>query len=506
MKRSVLRRLLARRLALGVFVLSVLLLAASFCLAGDLYVGAASVDITPDRPVLLQGQFHTRIATSAATPITANVIALEAREGEKPLDCAILVSIDICTVRPNTRDAIYGELAKIFPEFDSAQKLIIAATHTHTSLATSNDYTLPPGVDRSEVLMEDEAARFLGEKIAPAIKQAWDGRVRAQFTYGLGNAVIAFNRRSVYEDGSAVMYGPTERADFRKIEGMEDHDVGCCFFWDTEGKLLSMIVNPSCPSQEVEGTNEINADYWHPVREALKAKYGADVVIAGFCGAAGDLSPHARYRRSAIDRMTRLRGEDNLHEIARKIVAAVDEVYPVVEPEKSGDIPFSHSYFVADLPQQKVPKDLCDQFREEAEQLKVKLDADPSSGSKDLYVRYYWTKGVVDRWVAQQGVENPTFPVGVHVLRLGDLAICSNPFELYTDFGVQIKARARATQTIIIQLASQIAEGGEGYVPSQYAVQGGGYGAIPQSNSIGAEGGQLYAEKTIEAVNALFDE
>ncbi|MBQ2684055.1 MAG: hypothetical protein IJG02_09290, partial [Thermoguttaceae bacterium] len=94
MKRSVLRRLLARRLALGVFVLSVLLLAASFCLAGDLYVGAASVDITPDRPVLLQGQFHTRIATSAATPITANVIALEAREGEKPLDCAILVSID----------------------------------------------------------------------------------------------------------------------------------------------------------------------------------------------------------------------------------------------------------------------------------------------------------------------------------------------------------------------------------------------------------------------------
>ena len=506
MKRSVLRRLLARRLALGVFVLSVLLLAASFCLAGDLYVGAASVDITPDRPVLLQGQFHTRIATSAATPITANVIALEAREGEKPLDCAILVSIDICTVRPNTRDAIYGELAKIFPEFDSAQKLIIAATHTHTSLATSNDYTLPPGVDRSGVLMEDEAARFLGEKIAPAIKQAWDGRVRAQFTYGLGNAVIAFNRRSVYEDGSAVMYGPTERADFRKIEGMEDHDVGCCFFWDTEGKLLSMIVNPSCPAQEVESLSVINADYWHPVREALRAKYGDDVVIAGFTGAAGDLSPHVRYRQAAVDRMTRLRGEDNLHEIARKIVAAVDEVYPVVESHRESGPVFAHTYTVFDLPQQTLPRDVYEHYKKQMNDEKAACDNDRNHGAGYHYVNYLWSKGIVDRYDAQQGVENPVYPVDAHFLRLGDLAICTNPFELYTDFGVQIKARAQATQTIIIQLTAPLVEPDYCYVPSKYAVQGGGYGAIPETNNIGMEGGQIFADKSVEQINALFGE
>ena len=519
MKRSIPRAARTYAAEFGTF-LNILILGAFFASAipalagdsgnlgnpGDLYVGAATADITPDRPVLLQGQFNTRIARSAATPITANVIALEARDGQRPLDRVILVSIDVCTIRPNLRDAISGELAKIFPQFDAAKDLIIAATHTHTSVATSNDYTLPAGVDRSEILMEDDAARFLGEKIAPAIVRAWEGRVRAQFSYGLGNAVVAFNRRSVYADGSAVMYGPTNRSDFRKVEGMEDHDVGCCFFWDTEGKLLAMIVNPSCPSQEVEGLSVINADYWHPVREALHEKYGADVVIAGFCGAAGDLSPHVRYRNKAIDRMTRLRGEDNLHEIARKIVAAVDEVYPVVEPEKSGAVSFERGYFVADLPQQRVPAELCEKFRQEAAELKTKLDADANNGADNLYVNYYWTKGVVDRYEAQQGVENPTFPVGVHVLRLNDLAICTNPFELYTDFGVQIKARSKATQTIIIQLASQVAEGGEGYVPSQYATQGGGYGAIPQSNLIGAEGGQLYTEKTIEAINALFAE
>ena len=490
-----------------ILTLACVLCAAAAAHSAELYVGAASADITPDRPVLLQGQFCTRIAREAATPITANVIALEARDGEQPLGQIVLVSIDLCSIRLNTRAAIIAKLAEILPEFDAENNLLMAATHTHTSIASRvGAYTLPKGVDPSEVMMDAEAARFLADRIAPAIKRAWEGRVRGQFTYGLGNAVIAFNRRSVYENGEAVMYGPTNRADFRKIEGMEDYDVGCCFFWDSEGKLLAMIVNPSCPSQEVEGLSVVNADYWHPVREALKAKYGADVVIAGFCGAAGDLSPHVRYRNKAVDRMTRLRGEDNLHEIARKIVAAVDEVYPVVESEKSGEIPFEHNYLVLDLPQQKISAQLCEQFRQEAANLKAKLDSDDNNGVDGLYTSYHWTQGVVDRCEAQQGVENPTFPVPVHVLRLGDLAICSNPFELYTDYAVQIKARSKAVQTIIIQLTAPIDKGGQGYVPSRYAVQGGGYGAIPQSNSIGAEGGQLYTEKTIEAINALFAE
>ena len=32
------------------------------------------------------------------------------------------------------------------------------------------------------------------------------------------------------------------------------------------------------------------------------------------------------------------------------------------------------------------------------------------------------------------------------MLRLGDMVICTNQFELYTDFGVQMKARSKAVQ------------------------------------------------------------
>jgi hypothetical protein len=88
----------------------------------------------------------------------------------------------------------------------------------------------------------------------------------------------------------------------------------------------------------------------------------------------------------------------------------------------------------------------------------------------------------------------------LHVVRLGDVAIATNDFELYVDYGVQMKARSPAIQTFVIQLA------GEGtYLPTKRAVGGGGYGAVPQSNRVGPEGGQVLVEQTVEAIKSLWE-
>ena len=55
-------------------------------------------------------------------------------------------------------------------------------------------------------------------------------------TWGLGHAVVGQNRRAVYADGHAEMYGQTDQPSFRGIEGGEDHDVGTLFFWDRGGE------------------------------------------------------------------------------------------------------------------------------------------------------------------------------------------------------------------------------------------------------------------------------
>jgi hypothetical protein len=87
----------------------------------------------------------------------------------------------------------------------------------------------------------------------------------------------------------------------------------------------------------------------------------------------------------------------------------------------------------------------------------------------------------------------------LHVIRIGDIAIATNPFELFTDYAIQMKARSPAVQTFVIQLA-----GPGTYLPSGRAAQGGGYSAIAESNEVGPEGGQVLVEQTLQEMNALW--
>ena len=66
---------------------------------------------------------------------------------------------------------------------------------------------------------------FLVARLADAIAKAWNGLAPGSVTWGLGHDVVAYNRRAVYADGSARMYGATNVPEFRGIEGYEDHDV-----------------------------------------------------------------------------------------------------------------------------------------------------------------------------------------------------------------------------------------------------------------------------------------
>ena len=110
-----------------------------------------------------------------------------------------------------------------------------------------------------------------------------------------------------------------------------------------------------------------------------------------------------------------------------------------------------------------------------------------------------WHQRVVDQYERQQAGQEQPYLMELHVVRLGDVAIATNDFELYTDYGVAIQARSPATQTVVIQLA-----GGGTYLPTERAVRGGGYGAIPQSNRVGPPGGQVLVDRTVELIQSLW--
>ncbi|MBM3335577.1 hypothetical protein FJY63_13035, partial [Candidatus Sumerlaeota bacterium] len=180
-----------------------------------------------------------------------------------------------------------------------------------------------------------------------------------------------------------------------------------------------------------------------------------------------------------------------LEEIARRIVQGWDDAYEAARKDMRSDVALRHHVQKIELPYRKVTEAEVAAARKEA----AKYANDPAQTWN-----YRWNQDVVERYEKQQAGAEGTFKMELHVLRLGDVAIATNPFELYTDYGVQMKARSPAVQTFVVQLTA----GSGGYLPSERAVRGGGYGAVIQSSRIGPEGGQVLVERTLEAINAMW--
>ena len=91
-------------------------------------------------------------------------------------------------------------------------------------------------------------------------------------------------------------------------------------------------------------------------------------------------------------------------------------------------------------------------------------------------------------------------PVELHVVRFGDVAIVTNPFELFLDYGNQIRARSRAKQTFLIQLSC----GALGYLPTEKAEKGSHYSAYVSSGYVGHVGGEILVRESVERINKKF--
>jgi hypothetical protein len=295
------------------------------------------------------------------------------------------------------------------------------------------------------------------------------------------------------------MYGKTNVPEFRNLEGYEDHDINTLFFWDDADRLIGIAINVACPSQEVESRSTVNADFWHPVRQQLRKRYGSSLCVVAWNGASGDQSPHLMYRKAADERMRRLRGLSRLEEIARRIVAAVDEAYEAVRNDRHSDIPLIHKVEKVRLPMRLVTEDEYVEAKAAVEKAAAKIEQNPDAADQE-YRRKQWYQVTVDRYEQQKAEARPTHEVELHVVRIGDVAICTNPFELFTDYGIRIQARSKAVQTFVVQMV-----GGGSYLPTEKAVQGGHYSAIVHSSLVGPEGGTVLVDKTVNLIDSVWE-
>lgn len=480
--------------------------------------GWATVDITPNEPVNLRGQFHVRISEGVRDPITATAWALESDHGTAPTRM-VLVSCDLCGIPDELRDKVRSLSVERSAELEGVT-IVLNATHTHTGPEMRGDMREKmdtggmPGVGGIDLPVQDSGKTLedAAAKIAAAVVAAWRKRGPAMLAFGLGHAVVGYNRRVCYLDGSARMYGPVDDPQFSHIEGHEDHSVGVIGCWDPDGALRGVLVNVACPSQCSESEFMLSADYWHETRVRLRKRLGKDLFVLPQCAAAGDQAPRPMLCKAAEKRMRDLAGRNEREEIALRISNAVCDTLSVIEKQRdAAPVVVAGSGVVALTRRLLTPADLEEArrdavtWRETYERLRDDIEAHPERrGETRWYIeitkafrRMMWNEAVRVRFENER--RQPRIPVEVHVLRIGDLALATNPFELYLDFGRRIQGSSPAVQTMTVQLA-----GAGTYLPTQRAISGRSYGAVPASSPVGPEGGQELVEHTLARLRELW--
>jgi len=454
--------------------------------AAELWIGAATRSITPDQPVALSGHRVLRISKKVESPVTVTALALESRAGDIALDQAVIVSCDLVAIRQGIVARVREKVKSRLPDIE-INKLFLCATHTHNAPVTMEDhYTIP----ESGGMKPAEYVEFMTTRVAEAVVESWQKRRVGKAGWAQSQAVVAQNRRATYADGTAKMYGPTHTQSFHGIEGYEDHNLDVLFYWDQQDQLIATAINVPCPAQEEEGGLLLHADFWHPVRERLRERHGKDLFVLGWTGAGGDQTSRPMYGRATDERMRKLRGLTRLEEVARRIVSGWEDAYECARKDIRSDVPLRHTVKQIELPRRKVT---------EAEAAAARKESAQYANDPAQRWNHRWHQAVVERYEAQQaGTEGP-YQMELHVLRLGDVAIASNEFELFTGYGIRIKARSPAVQTFVIQLA-----GPGSYLPTERAIRGGGYSAVIQSSRVGSEGGQVLVDRTVEAINELW--
>ena len=481
----------------------------------DLLIGWSEADITPqtDKKIALYGQYYARTATGIHSPLKCVAAAFDSGEEQ-----FITASLDLVNFQQDLHRKIRALAASMEPEI-CPEKIFLNAIHTHTGPSATSTGLSDVWRERDkEVLSPEEYIEYLVPIAAQTLADAWHNRRKGGILRAFGNARIGHCRRAVYNNGKAEMYGDTTRSDFIGMEAGEDSGVEMLFTLDEKGKKTGMFLNVACPAQVMEATCRISSDFAGRTRELLKEEFGPSFHTIYQISPAGCQSPRDLVRHYATE--PDFWHEDGVEVLAGRLLEAVRKA-DFSTPEYSPEL--KHTSLHVTLPRRratypeyvKAKEELArlvavmpeaEAFREFCKETHAK-EALSGPGPYDSKLHHFVLiknqQALIRRYEEQD--KDPFLGFDMNVVRLGDIAIATNPFELYLYYGQIIKARSKAVQTFLVQLAA----GGDhpcGYLPSPDGERFGGYGGLIINGQVGSEGGYQLADITVKEINRLFED
>ncbi|HIE51702.1 MAG TPA: hypothetical protein EYP85_08065 [Armatimonadetes bacterium] len=360
-----------------------------------------------------------------------------------------------------------------------AQNVMLAASHAHSTPETIN-------LTR---LLDVPAARpwleVLKEQLASAAAWAANQRRAGTLKVGVGKAEgIGWNRRILGRDGRLYHYYNRPPDDQIVRWGERDPTVGVLLFEGEDG-TCSVLSNFTCHPTTVQVQPLVSADYPGAATALVEQAMPGCTACLFTQGAGGNVNP--------------VRGTTDFADVARYGLILGGEILQVVgrlrapevepEPARVAVAAASVALPVRDLP----PLEPAQAAYERAQEAVRQARTEEEKRGARLALKRAWDE--LD--LIQRGSE--PLPAEVQVLWLGRAALVAVPGELFVEFGLEIKARSPAPQTLVVGYANDYL----GYIVTPETFTEGGYEAsLGPWTRVGPAGGGMVVEKAIELLQA----
>jgi len=339
-----------------------------------------------------------------------------------------------------------------------SEHITIAATHAHMSARAA------PGFIANRGGTDDLYVDYLCRRVVEAVAGAKERMRPARIVFGNAPTTgLCFNRRYLKPDGGIKMVFADDRDPSLPAAGPTDEDLGYILFEEPDGAPVAVVTSftphnhvvGGCPVPGRGPDRYFHRDFYGRFGDEVRNRFGANVPTVTFAGACGDMAwqnPQAPPPVNGAAAAWRFGGQmaDAFfsHSSAGQRVNIEDLRFLSTVLEVP-DRPFEESHFCGD-------------------------HCDCRGSSEEIHAvdrRRYGAEERAIRELESRGDTNTACIAEIGSIGIGDLGLSVNPGQFFVQLGLEIKEQSPFDVTLIVGIAN----GTCGYVPTERALDQGGY-------------------------------
>ena len=428
----------------------------------ELMAGAAKTDITPDSPVMLEGNPRDHKSEGVHDPISARALFLDG--GDEPV---LLMSLELCAFAPSVAQRIRSEIhqtAGIAPE-----RQVLACCHIHSGPATLG-FFCP---------VEEEYIALLLPRLSALVAEAREKAAPVRVGCGRGEEyTISEYRRLWTKDDRIVMnWDHFSWDDILGPAGIPDPEVGVVRINSaTDGSTIAVIYNHAGhPNTPPGDWFEVSGDYPAFASAMIENDLGGVALFTN--GAQGSVDIPA----------FRERDWDGL---ARKGTWLGRVVLDVAGDIRTESDAFEFTRVTFSVPKREIEPDYLEWARRTAA-AKPDHELNLPDGIDDSMYAKLCLK------LADESPEDSQLEMSG--LRIGDAAFVTVPGEAFTEIGRAIKSRSPFPHTYIVGIVNEYC----GYFPTYRAICEGGYTTRPGVSRFSVHADSILTDQAVAILKTL---